>query len=130
MRRAPRNGQFHVQLSVYLFKIIKTHENVFSPNISYQMAPGNFKFNDCAHITDCSKTSRYSLKKCSCFSTKVQRGAVDGIQSQSALIKQRETGSESLWALSVPFKCAPQCAFKIPDRNHKTADSMRRAYCY
>lgn len=70
-------------LYLRLLKLMKM--SVFSPNISYQMAPGNFKFNDCAHITDCSKTSRYSLKKCSCFSTKVQRGAVDGIQSQSAL---------------------------------------------
>lgn len=36
--------------------------SVFSPNNSYQMAPGIFEFNDCAHITDCSKMSGYSLK--------------------------------------------------------------------
>lgn len=36
--------------------------SVFSPNNSYQMAPGIFEFNDCAHITDCSKTLGYSLK--------------------------------------------------------------------
>lgn len=53
-----------------------------------------------------------------------------GFRASLPPIKQkRETGSESLWAPSVPFKSAPQCAFKTPDRNHKTADRMMRAHC-
>lgn len=50
-----------------------------------------------------------------------------GFRASLPPIKQkRETGSESLWTLSVLFKSAPQ--WKTPDRNQNTADSMMRAY--